>query len=664
MVSEGLAEVSRRHIDMNSEFPEPIHPATGACRLLTAILGCMIAASLSSAATPPPAPHGAVPAARQVRWAKETDVICMFNFSTITYTGKEWGYGDEPAASFDPKEFDAPRLVRELKAAGIKGMVINAKHHGGFCLWPSAFNDHYTVGNTPWRNGKGDMIRELADACRAEGLKVGIYLSPWDRNHKDYGKPEYVAYFHNQLRELMTGYGELFEIWFDGANGGDGYYGGARTTRRIGPDYYQWDKVMAMARELQPAAVCFNREDIRWVGNESGTAGDPCWGTIDTLESQPPLLNTGQRNGKTWAPAEADFPLHRSGWFWKPGARPRTPAQLVDLYFASVGRNSAMDVGIAPDTRGLLTAADVESLKGFGKRIEAIFSNNLAASATFSASDVRGGAPEFAPANVRDGWQTGRYWSTGDAVLTPALVMDFGRPWEFSVVSLREHIALGERVDDWALDCWRDGEWSEFARGSCIGMRRLWRGEPIVTEKIRLRIIKAAACPAIAEFAAYLEPPESRRESNMKAPAFTRGLPKAGWKIVSVGCEGSPAAKAFDNDPNTIWHTHPATGPQGCPQSLVWDMGRTHDLTGFLYLPRQDQVTVGNIASFTLHASTDGMTWGVPVAQGEFANILANPVEQRVMFPRPVSARYLKFTALRSANGIPVAVAEIGVLGK
>ena len=232
---------------------------------------------------PPPEPYGAVPGERQLRF-HELEIIGMVNFSTITYYGKEWGYGDEDPAKFNPTEFNAVQIVRAAKAGGLKGLIIDAKHHGGFCLWPSQYTE-YSVKNCPWKNGKGDMVGELVDACRAEGLKVAMYLSPWDRNHKDYGKQEYVTYYHNQLRELLTSYGPLFEIWFDGANGGDGWYGGAKENRIIDRrTYYRFDQIIPMIRELQPDACIFSElgPEVRWVGNERGFGGDPVLGNFHT----------------------------------------------------------------------------------------------------------------------------------------------------------------------------------------------------------------------------------------------------------------------------------------------------------------------------------------------------------------------------------------------
>ena len=607
-------------------------------------------------AVEPPQAYGATPAERQVRWENK-DLIGIVHLSLNTWTGKEWGYGDESPNLFNPEQFDARQIVRAAKAGGLQRLVLVAKHHVGFCLWPSKYNDNFTVKNSPWRGGQGDLVREFVDACHAEGVEVGLYLSPWDRNRADYGQPGYVEYYHNQLRELLSNYGEVDEVWFDGANGGDGFYGGARTKRPVnGGTYYEWDAVMKIVRELQPQAACFGREDIRWVGNEKGFAGDPCWAMKGATGQN------GDRHGSAWMPAEADFPL-RNGWFWHPDGITKSPADLLNRYFTTAGRNAVMDLGIAPDTRGLICDEDLAALQGFGDRLRAIFATNLAATAKVSASNVRGNDPAYAAGNLLDGHGTGKYWATDDAVTNADAVADFGKPVTFSVVSLREQIQLGQRVDTWALDAWQNGQWQEFATGTGIGAHRLWRGEPVVTEKLRLRITGAAACPALSELAVYLEPEASRRESAVALKAaFNPGLPHAGWKINSSVAAGTGPELAMDGHAKTVWQTDASTG-SAAPPSLTVDMGQAHALTGFLYLPRQDGRPDGIVTKYAISVSADGHDWGQPVAQGEFGNIAANPVQQRVKFKAAVTARYFRFTALE-ASGKGVTVAEIGVTGK
>jgi alpha-L-fucosidase len=464
----------------------------------------------------PPAPYGPVPSPRQLRW-HELELYGFLHFTVNTFTDKEWGYGDESPGIFDPTAFDADQIVGAAMAAGMKGLILTAKHHDGFCLWPSKLTEH-SVKNSAWRGGKGDVVREIADACRRHGLAFGIYLSPWDRNHPEYGRPAYLDYYRGQLRELMTGYGPLFEVWFDGANGGDGYYGGARERRTIDRrTYYDWENTRQIVRDLQPDAMMFSDAgpDVRWVGNEKGVAGDPSWATLDRDDFAPgeadeARLNRGDRPGTHWLPAECDVSI-RPGWFYHAAEddEVKSPRELLGLYYASVGRGASFLLNVPPDRRGRVHENDERSLRGFRRLLDATFGTDLARGARATASNVRGGDTRFAAANVLDG-KRDTYWATDDAVATPELVLDLGRPTTFNVVDLREHLPLGQRVEDWALDAWGDGVWREIAKGTAIGSRRLWRGEDVTTTRVRLRITKAPVCPAISEVALHLEPLEAR----------------------------------------------------------------------------------------------------------------------------------------------------------
>ena len=638
--------------------------------MLASALACL--ATLCQAAEAP-APYGAVPNAIQLKW-HETEVYGLVCFDMCTFANVEWDYGATPVAKFNPTDFSAEQIAKACKAGGLKGLIFVTKHHDGFCLWPSKTTE-YSIKNSPWKGGKGDMLKEFVDATRAEGMKVGMYLSPWDRNHAEYGRPAYLEAYRQQMREILSNYGPVFEMWFDGANGGTGYYGGANGRRSIdNRTYYDWPNTWRIVRELQPEACIFSDAgpEIRWNGNEHGGTGGSCWATIDNSRHMPGhadqgLLNRGTRGGSSWIPAESDFPLrmHPKGWYHHPGAKPATPAELVSIYFKTVGNNTSMNIGIAPDIRGRLCDDDVAALKGFGERIAAIFATNLAETATVTASNVRGNDAKFAAKNAINGKKTGTYWATDDQALTPDLTLDFGKPVTFSVISLREHIQLGHRIDDWAFDSWQDGAWKEFAAGTCIGARRLWRGQPITSEKIRLRITTAAACPAISEFGIYLEPESSRKEAGKGLGTHVeQGLPKKDWKIVSATSEGAPAKSAIDGDANTFWHTHTAAGRQPPPQEIIVDMGKKCELTGLLYLPRQDGCAVGNIDNYAFRVSADGQTWGEPIATGEFSNIVNSPDQQKVMFAKPATGRYFKFTALHAANGDCANAAEIGVIGK
>ncbi len=480
----------------------------------------------SGARAEPPQPYGPLPSARQLRW-HETELFSLIHFGLNTYTDREWGYGNEDPALFNPKAPDANQVVSTLKKAGMNGVILVAKHHDGFCLWPTKTTPH-NITKSPWRGGQGDLVREYADAAKKHGLRFGLYCSPWDRNSAAYGTPDYLPLYQAQLRELLANYGTLFEVWFDGANGGDGYYGGARERRNIDRfTYYDWPATWGLVRQLQPSACIFGDvgPDCRWVGNETGYAAEDSWATftpkgktdvarpangdsLNHLEAQ-----AGHRGGAAWIPAECDFPL-RKGWFWHPNedATVRPPAKLMDIYFNSVGKGGCMNVGVAPDRDGFVCEADVRALEAFGNVLRTLFDLNYAAGATVEASQVRAWADKpgqphpYAPENVRDADRYS-YWATDDGVTNATLTLTLPAVAEFNVVRLRENIQLGHRVDSFAVDVWTAGDWQTYAAGQSIGACRLLRGPKVKTDRVRLRITAAAACPCISDFGLFATPP-------------------------------------------------------------------------------------------------------------------------------------------------------------
>jgi alpha-L-fucosidase len=457
-------------------------------------------------------PYGPVPSARQLKW-HEMETYGFLHFTVNTFTDREWGYGDESSQVFNPTDLDADQIVSTAKDGGLKGLILTCKHHDGFCLWPSAFTEH-SVKHSPWRHGQGDVVREISDACARHGIRFGVYLSPWDRNRHDYGHPSYVDYYRHQLQELLGNYGPVFEVWFDGANGGDGYYGGARETRRIdATSYYGWATTWNMVRDMQPDVCMFSDvgPDIRWVGNENGIAGDPCWATLTTTGFAPgqadaKLLNSGCRNGQQWLPAECDVSI-RPGWFYHPSedARVKAPTELVNLYYHSVGRGASLLLNLPPDRRGRIHEQDAASLRQFRDILDQTFAVDLAHKARATSPQTREPHAPHAPSHVNDG-DPSTFWcpqvpdSLAEAVLT------FDHAVSFNVISLREYIALGQRVDEFAVDAWSDDRWVEIARGTAIGSRRLLRTQRIDTTQVRLRVIAATARAAISEFALFLEP--------------------------------------------------------------------------------------------------------------------------------------------------------------
>jgi alpha-L-fucosidase len=467
--------------------------------------------SLGMGAVEPPTPFGPVPSPRQLKW-HQLEFCGFIHFSMNTFTDKEWGYGDESEALFNPTDFDADQIVRTAAAGGMKALVLTCKHHDGFCLWPSKFTEH-SVKRSPWKNGKGDVVKEISDACRRHGLKFGIYLSPWDRNRADYGQPEYLTYFRNQLHELLTNYGPIFEVWLDGANGGDGYYGGARETRTIDrKTYYDWPNTWKLIRELQPEACIWSDAgpDIRWAGNEIGRANQTCWVTLNAADFAPgeadeKRLSLGDRPGTDWVPPDCDVSI-RPGWFYhaKEDGKVKTANKLLEIYFNSVGHGASLLLNLPPDRRGRVHENDARALSEFRDKLNAIFSRNLAADARATASNIRGNDARFAAGNVLDDRRE-TYWATDNSVTNAELILEFERPVTADIVRLREYLPLGQRIEAFALDSWEVDCWVEFARGTSIGNCRLIRTRPFTTNKIRLRVIKAAACPALSEVGVFAE---------------------------------------------------------------------------------------------------------------------------------------------------------------
>ena len=458
-----------------------------------------------------PAPIAPVPSRRQLAW-HELEFYGFLHFGINTFTDREWGYGDESETLFDPTALDARQWARAARDAGMKGLIITAKHHDGFCLWPSRYTEH-SVKRSPWRGGRGDVLRELADACREYGLKMGVYLSPWDRNRADYGRPEYLAAYRAQLRELMTGYGPLFEVWFDGANGGDGFYGGARETRRIdNRTYYDWPNTWSIVRALQPAAVMFSDAgpDVRWVGNENGVAFDTSWYGLDrqaTYPGDPAYARdfaSGRPDASDWVPPEVDVSI-RPGWFHHASedARVKSVRQLLDIYERSVGRGANLLLNVPPDRRGLIPEPDVERLREFRRALDDTYRMDLARGAAASATNVRGGSPAFAASRVNDG-STATYWATDDGVKMASVELAFDAPARFDRVVLQEFIALGQRVEAWTVDAEVDGAWQPVGAGTTIGHTRIVVCDPVTARRVRVNITRARACPTLAGVAVYL----------------------------------------------------------------------------------------------------------------------------------------------------------------
>lgn len=476
---------------------------------LVAIILAIVTILSACNKTPPPSPFGPLPSERQLAW-HELEFYGFVHFNMNTFTNKEWGFGDENPALFNPTELDCRQWAQICKNAGMKGIIITAKHHDGFCLWPSKYTEH-SVKNSPWKNGQGDVIRELANACKEYGLKIGIYLSPWDRNHADYGKPEYITYYRNQLRELLTEYGEIFEVWFDGANGGTGYYGGANESRLIDREtYYDWPNTQKIVRELQPDACMFSDAgpDVRWCGNEQGWVNSTNWNLLRLNEYFPGCscaerLRTGDDDGTHWVPAEVDVSI-RPGWFYHESEDTlvKSLSDLLDIYYKSVGRNASLLLNIPVDARGLIHEKDAEKLLEFGKTIKSDFSDEKASGKTVQASNVRANSEKYKASNVND-IDKETYWTTDDGVTSASIVIDFEEATEIKHFIVQEYIKLGQRVQAFTVEAFVDNRWIEITSETTIGYKRIMRFPVVNATSIRFEIQKSKACPVISNIEVY-----------------------------------------------------------------------------------------------------------------------------------------------------------------
>ena len=466
----------------------------------------------------PPKPVLPVPTAHQVAWQR-METYAFIHYGPDTYSGDdgvEWGYGNSPVSLFNPTlgYCDVDQWAQALKAGGMKGVILTAKHHDGFCLWPSQHTD-YSVRNSPYKGGKGDVVGELADACRRHGLKFGVYLSPWDRHQATYATPAYVDYYKKQLRELLSNYGELFEVWFDGANGGDGWYGGADEKRSIDKEhYYDFPTLFSYVRELQPQAIIFSNggPGCRWVGNEDGIAGETNWSMLRRGDDRPAFdasySTTGAEDGEVWVPAECDVSIRRPHWFYHEADNEKgilSADQLVDLYYKNVGRNATFLLNVPVTRTGRMHSTDVANLKAFRQKLDRIFAHNLLRGAKVVADNVRGRA--YKAKNVTD-HHYDSYWATADGVHAATLTFRFSSPQSFNRLVLQEYIPLGQRVRQFVAEYTSDGlTWHDVRCGeqtTTIGHKRILVFPTVTATQLRIRFLDSRGPLCINEVGAYL----------------------------------------------------------------------------------------------------------------------------------------------------------------
>ena len=572
-----------------------------------------------------------VPSRKQLQW-QSLELTAFLHFGMNTFTGNEWGDGKDSPALFNPSELDCRQWVRTLKDAGFKMAIITAKHHDGFCLWQTETTD-YSVKNSPWKGGKGDVVRELSEACREYGIGFGVYLSPWDRNAECYGdSPAYNAFFIRQLTELLTNYGEVGEVWFDGACAE-----GPNGKKQV----YDWPAILETIHTLQPDAVtAIMGDDVRWVGNEGGVGRETEWST--TAFTPQSYARSGQQNGQLrlvemskdlgsreligkaqevfWYPSEVDVSI-RPGWFYHSyqDREVKSLEHLVDIYYKSVGRNSVLLLNIPPDTRGLIHEIDAQRLLELRKYIDETFSTDLA----------RGS---------RKRWKA----SEGSS-----MILDVTPGSTFNTFMIREDISKGQKVEGFTLEAWKDGQWEKIAEGTTVGYKRLLRFPDTQASKVRVTITATRLSAMISEIGLYHAPEVSSYLGLQKIG----DMDPSSWKAVTEGSEA-----AFDGDLTTEWKAEGLT-------PLVIDMGKTAAISGFVYAPADDEDLEGTIFRYDFAVSEDGKNWVTVISDGEFSNIMHNPVPFTVSFKKTCRARFFKLIPRQEISGNNItSTGEIGIL--
>lgn len=615
------------------------------------VVACCL--SCTSGKVLPPEPILPVPEPKQVEW-QQMETYAFIHFGLNTFNDREWGYGDTDPKTFNPTNLDCEQWAQTLVKAGMKGVILTAKHHDGFCLWPFEGTD-YSVKNSPWKNGQGNVVKELSEACKKYGLKFAVYLSPWDRHQANYGTPEYLPYFYAQLHDLLTNYGPVFEVWFDGANGGDGWYGGAKDIRTIDrKNYYNYPRIYEMLDSIQPQAIIFSDggPGCRWVGNEKGFAGATNWSFLRKGEVHPGYdksyeLQYGHPDGNQWVPAECDVSI-RPGWFYHPEEddRVKSPDQLVDLYYRSVGHNATLLLNFPVDRRGLIHPVDSANAVRFHEMIQQQLKTNLVAGMTPKVSNERGG--DFvASALTDDNFDT--YWATEDGVTTADIEFSFDTPTRMNRMMLQEYIPLGQRVKAFVVeyldkDTWLPVKLNEET--TTIGYKRLLRFETVETKGMRIRITDARGPLCLSNVGVYDAGNVS--ESFVEKVEDIESLP---YLLPDV--KADEAAKASDKQAQTTCFVE--------GDRLLIDLQEERLVSSLHFLPDQGEPNKGLIANYEIRVGVSKDAVNQLVKSGEFSNIQNNPVMQSVFFT-PVKARYIELKATRMIHaGEPMGFAELGV---
>ena len=659
---------------------------------LIAILGLFTACHNDLA----PEPILPIPTPEQVAWQK-LETYAFIHFGLNTFNDLEWGYGDTPASTFNPSNLDCDQWVSVVKASGLKGVILTAKHHDGFCLWPTKTTE-YSVKNSPWKDGKGDMVKELSEACKRAGLKFGIYLSPWDRNSEHYGTPEYVEIFHAQMEELLTNYGPIFEYWFDGANGGDGYYGGTNERRSIdATTYYQYSRARETIKRLHPSAMIFGgtEADIRWIGNEHGSAGQTNWSPIneDANYTQFPY---GNENGNIWLGGECDVSI-RPGWFYhkREDHQVHSLAHLTDLYYRSIGRNATFLLNFPVALTGRIHPSDSTRAVEWHKSIQSELRTNLLENISVKASNERNGS-KYAVSNSNDSdWDS--YWATNDTVINATLTYDFEKPTTLNRVMIQEYIPLGQRVKKFSVEIEKNGEWISIKTTdamSTIGYKRILRFQTETADKLRINFIDAKGALCINNVEAFLapalivEPKISRNEKDIvtikagdigskiyytldnSEPTIESKLYTAPFLFAKKGTikaisydsqfdkKSSASVTELDIPASSYTVVNPTSSRtdylfdgngytsyqlQTPSPELVVTLAKEALIKGFTYTPNQGRDNASHISNYQLFVD-DNL-----VSEGEFSNIKNHPIKQIINF-NSVKGKKVKLKSIKQIN--------------
>ncbi|MEG1998455.1 MAG: alpha-L-fucosidase [Bacteroidales bacterium] len=592
-----------------------------------------------------------IPTQKQVEWQK-MEKYAFVHFGLNTFNDREWGYGDSDLKTFNPSGLDCEQWVKTFVNAGMKGVILTAKHHDGFCLWPTQLTE-YCIRNTPYKEGKGDIVRELSVACKKYGIKFAVYLSPWDRHQANYGTPEYVDYFYKQLHELLTRYGDVFEIWFDGANGGDGWYGGAKDIRTIDrKSYYDYPRAYAMIDSLQPQAVIFSDggPGCRWVGNEHGFAGATNWSFLRAGEVYPGYskyreLQYGHADGNQWVAAECDVSI-RPGWFYHPEEddKVKSVEDLTDLYYRSVGHNATLLINFPVSRSGLIHPVDSANAVNFHKKIQKELANNLFAGVIPKVSDKR--CSTYSGKAVTDG-KYDTYWATNEGVTSATIEFGLSKVQKITCLMLQEYIPIGQRIKSFTVEYLNEGQWLPVKLNeetTTVGYKRLLRFKTVSTDKIRVNFTDSRASLCINNIEAYYTGDE--------CDIFNTKVEKIeSYPFTLIGVNIEEAKKASDKDPLTTCFIDANT--------VLIDLGEEQNVTSFHYLPDQSEYNKGLISNYELYVGSQIDTVSTLVSKGEFSNIRNNPILQSVYFT-PVKGRYIMLKAVRMVNSEePMGFADI-----